>query len=83
MLVTVAAADSAEKVQKKSTAFLYIAKRNQTLCVLQYMTSLMQFVLSSMRKKICIRESSVFWRPRGPSNSPVAPSNMHACNLKM
>ena len=33
MLVTVAAADSA-KVQKKSTAFLNIAKRNHTLCTL-------------------------------------------------
>ena len=33
MLATVAAADSA-KVQKKSTAFLYIAKRNHTLCTL-------------------------------------------------
>ena len=33
MLVMVAAADSA-KVQKKSTAFLYIAKLNHTLCTL-------------------------------------------------
>ena len=33
MLATVAAADSA-KVQKKSTAFLYIVKRNHTLCTL-------------------------------------------------
>ena len=33
MLATVAAADSA-KVQKKSTAFLYIAKWNHTLCTL-------------------------------------------------
>ena len=32
MLATVAAADSA-KVQKKSTAFLYIAKRNHTLYI--------------------------------------------------
>ena len=33
MLAMVAAADGA-KVQKKSTAFLYIAKRNHTLCTL-------------------------------------------------
>ena len=33
MLATVAAADSA-KVKKKSTAFLYIAKWNHTLCAL-------------------------------------------------
>ena len=33
MLATVAATDSA-KVQKKSTAFLYIAKQNHTLCTL-------------------------------------------------
>ena len=33
MLATVAAADSA-KVQKKSTAFLFIAKRKHTLCTL-------------------------------------------------
>ena len=33
MLATVAATDSA-KIQKKSTAFLYIANRNQTLCTL-------------------------------------------------
>ena len=33
MLAMVAAADSA-KVQKKSTAFLYIAKQNHTLCTL-------------------------------------------------
>ena len=52
MLPAVAAADSA-KVQKKSTAFLYIAKQNHTLCTL-YINRRVHCVFYSIQVRILI-----------------------------
>ena len=78
MLVTVAAADSA-KVQKKSTAFLYIAKRNHTLCTL-YINRRVHCLFYSMmiRNKFVLSEfrnffGSITWKHSNTMDTKMCP----------
>ena len=63
MLATVAAADSA-KVQKKSTAFLYIAKRNHTLCML-YINRRVNYVFYSITLQGLSQDLETGWPKLG------------------
>ena len=80
MLTTVAAADSA-KVQKKSTAFLYIAKRNHTLCTL-YINRLVNCVFYSIQScALVTHEKTPNWQALDHSarRQPLKTILTHSC----